>query len=328
MKKIIASFLLALLAPLVSAGCGDMDLYNSLLIPEPPPVQGSVRMTWLGTAGVLLTDGKTGILIDPYVSRFGMRAIALGSPLEPDRALIKKWCGDLAGDGQKIAAVIVSHSHFDHAADAPFFALETGAPLIGTESTMNIGRGAGLPERLLLAVKPGRTMEFGDFTVRFIESAHGPAFLGRVPYPGMIDAPLVPPAAASRYRLGGVFSLLISHPSGTILHHGSAGFLPGMYDAVRADAVLLGITGREDTDNYLDQVMTGTGARLLVPIHHENFFKPIAGGMSFLPTAGFNEFCKTAAKRRSAFSLHTVPLGKAVAILPLPASARTRGPAR
>ena len=325
MKKKIASFLLALF-PLICTGCGDSDLYNSLMFRDQAPSPGSVRVTWLGTAGMLITDGTTSILIDPYVSRFGMCTIAFGTPLEPDRALIRKWADSLGV--KNIAAVIVSHSHFDHAVDAPYFARAAGAPLIGTESTMNVGRGAGLPERQLTSVKPGRTMKFGAFTVRFIESAHGPAFLGRIPYPGTIDRPLLPPAAAREYRLGGVFSLLISHPLGTILHHGSAGFLPEMYDGITADAVFLGITGRKDTDTYLRQVVLKTGARLVVPIHQDNFFKPIEDGMSFLPTAGFGEFCKTAKNHRSAFSLRTVPIGKSTMILPLNDTAVPRGPVR
>lgn len=318
MKKHIASF--------IHAAHSSMKRYNRLMLDDTGHSPGSVRVTWLGTAGAFMTDGTTGILIDPYVSRFGWRTIAFGSPLEPKHALVREWAARLGGE--KTAAVIVSHSHFDHAADAPCFSLETGAPLIGTESTINIGRGSGVPEGRLISVKPGQTMKFGNFTVRFVESAHGPAFLGRIPYPGTIDNPLVPPAPANRYRLGGVFSLLVSHPSGTILHHGSAGFLPGMYDGIRADAVLLGITGREDTDTYLKQVALKTGARLVIPIHQDNFTRPLENGMSFLPTAGFGEFCACAEKYRDAFSLRTLPMGKAVRILPLNDDAAPRGPIR
>ncbi|MEN6508569.1 MAG: hypothetical protein ABFD63_07300 [Smithella sp.] len=37
--------------------------YESLLLDTNGLRQGSVRMTWLGTAGMFITDGKTGILL-------------------------------------------------------------------------------------------------------------------------------------------------------------------------------------------------------------------------------------------------------------------------
>jgi L-ascorbate metabolism protein UlaG (beta-lactamase superfamily) len=289
--------------------------YEGLLLEKTGSRQGSVSLTWLGTAGTFITDGKTGILIDPYVSRFRMSAVVLRLPLKPDRAQIRNVVEKL-GRG-KITAVIVSHSHFDHAADAPYFAIEAGAPLVGTQSTLNVGRGAGIEEGRLIPVKPGQTMTFGDFSVKFIESAHGPAVLGRVPFPGTIDKPLTPPAAAAKYRLGGVFALLISHPAGTILHHGSAGFMTGMYDGIAVDVLLLGISGRGNTDQYLENVALKTRARLVVPIHLDNFFKPLQNGMSLLPTVKFGEFCSKAEKHYAKFNLRTVPLCKEVVILPL-----------
>ena len=286
-----------------------------MMIEETTGEQVSVRMTWLGTAGMFITDGKTGILIDPYVSRFSLARVAFRLPLDPDRAGIQKWAERLGRE--KITAVIVTHSHFDHTADAPYFAIEADAPLIGTASTMNIGRGAGMAESKLIVVQPGRIMSFGDFTVKFIESVHGPAFLGRVPYPGTIDKPLIPPAKAGDYRLGGVFALLIKHPAGTILHHGSAGFKPGMYNETTTDILLLGIAGRGNTDPYLENVVLKTRARLVVPVHLDNFFKPIEQGMSFLPTLRFGEFCRKTKKHRSSFTMRTLPFCKEAPILPL-----------
>lgn len=279
------------------------------------PGQGGVCLTWMGTAGMFITDGETGILIDPYVSRFSLGTVAFRLPLKPDRTLIRNWAEKLGRE--KIKSIIVSHSHFDHAADAPYFAIETGAPLVGTESTLNVGRGAGVAENKLIAATPGKITSFGNFTIKFIESVHGPALLGRIPYPGTIDEPLIPPAAAGKYRLGGVFALLVTHPAGTILHHGSAGFKTGMYDGIAADVLLLGISGRGNTDQYLENVALKSRAKLVVPIHADNFFKPLEEGMSFLPAVKFGEFCRKAEKYRVMFMMRTIPLCKEVKILPL-----------
>lgn len=306
---------LLLILPLTAARCSGMDTYNTMIIGNMPIVKGGVTVTWLGTAGVHITDGRTGILIDPYVSRFGMARVFFGRPLEPKKELIRQWTEKLGK--AEIQAIIVSHSHFDHSVDAPFFAREAGAPLVGTESTLNIGRGAGLREDELNLVSPGQAITIGHFTIRFIESAHGPVF-GKVPYPGAIGRPLAQPARAKDYRLGGVFGVLISHPAGTILHHGSAGFIPGMYQGVRADIVLLGIAGRGDMEKYLEEVPLRVKAKTVIPVHIDNFFKPIGEGMSFLPASiNFNEFCEAAGRYRSDFTVRTLPLARSVRILPV-----------
>ena len=153
-------------------------------------------------------------------------------------------------------------------------------------------------------------MKAGAFTIRFIESKHGPALFGRVPYPGTIDAPLAQPAKASAYRLGGVFSIVISHPSGTLVHHGSAGFIPNMYDGITADTLLLGIAGRGDTEEYLAETALKLKVRDLVPIHFDNFFKPLRGDMPILPNQRIGEFFKKAEAHGSAFRVKTLPLGE------------------
>jgi len=296
--------------------CPSIKLYRSRLIQSGTQQDNSVSITWLGTAGLLVSDGVTGILIDPYVSRFGAFKIAMGLHLQPNRALVKSWTARLGKS--RIAAVVVSHSHFDHCLDAPYFAMETGAFLMGSESTLNVGRGASLAEESLRSAKPGQAVNLGAFTLKFIESSHGPAFMGRVPYPGMIDKPLVPPRAAGDYKLGQTYAILISHPSGTILHHGSAGFIPGMYDAMTADVVLLGIVGRGDTGTYLTNIPDKLGVRLVIPIHFDNFFIPLEKGLRILATAHFREFCASADKYSDRFQLKTLPLGEKTRILPVP----------
>ena len=298
---------------LLLTGCAPTDLYVSRLISPGLPESSGVCVTWLGTAGFLVSDGQTNILIDPFVSRYGLLRVGLGFSLPPRPDLIRDWLKRIGCSSAR--AVLVSHSHFDHALDAPFFARETGAVLVGSESTLNVGRGAGLPESQLVLAQPGQPLEFGAFRLRFIESRHGPALFGRVPYPGTIDKPLVPPQKASAYRLGGVYGILIEHPSGTILHHGSAGFLPGMYDDVRADVVLLGITGREDTEAYLAAVPDKVRPHLLIPIHFDDFFTPLDDRIDFLYSSHFREFIEKA-DRHGTYLVNTLPLCRTVPILP------------
>jgi L-ascorbate metabolism protein UlaG (beta-lactamase superfamily) len=135
--------------------CPSLKLYRSRLLQSWAQEDNSVSISWLGTAGVLVSDGKIGILIDPYVSRFGFFKIAMGLHLQPNKDLVKSWT---ARHGNRCVSG-------------------------GIRSTLNAGRGASLEEERLKAVKPGQTITLRAFTLKFIESSHVPAFLGRVPYP-------------------------------------------------------------------------------------------------------------------------------------------------
>jgi L-ascorbate metabolism protein UlaG (beta-lactamase superfamily) len=86
-----------------------------------------------------------------------------------------------------------------------------------------------------------------------------------------------------------------------------------MYDGITADVVLLGIVGRGDTQTYLTNIPIKLGAKLVIPIHFDNFFVPLEKGLRILPTAHFREL---ADKHSDRFELKTLPLGEKVAILP------------
>lgn len=290
------------------------DRCKSLLAePAGPEAGPGVYVTSLGNAGVYVTDHETGFLIDPFVSRYGMAKVALGLRMPPQRELIARWFGRVVTSG--CAAVLVGHSHYDHAMDAPYFAMEAGAPLIGSESTANIGRGAGLPEEQIRVIGNGDGIELGRFRIRFIQGEHGPALFGRIPYPGVIDAPLKPPASSRKYRMGGFFGIVVEHPYGTIVHHGSAGWVEGMYRGVRAEVFMPCLAGRADTVKYFRQVIDLTGAPTIIPIHYDNMFVPVDGPFGFLPGVDFNEFLDTVTATHPRLEVSTLPLGQPVRVL-------------
>lgn len=298
-----------------------MDLFRSMTLPRAGKPGKGVLCTWIGNAGVCIFDSDTAILIDPYVSRFSLGSVVLRRPLLPNVDLIREWIRILGR--VKIRAVIVSHSHFDHVADAPLFARETGAFLVGSESTINVGRGAGLQEKRMRIALPGQTMRFGSFSVRFLESRHGPFLFGRVPYQGDISGPLPQPAAAQAYRVGTVFSLFMRHCAGSIIHHGSAGFISGMYEGIATDVLLLGIAGRNHTSGYVKEVAAQTQSKLLVPIHADNLFRPLRQRMSLMPTIAFKKFHDECEANGLNGRLGTLAIGVPARILPVPKNGST-----
>ena len=68
--------------------------------------------------------------------------------------------------------VLVGHSHHDHLLDAPAVALRTGAPLLGSLSTIRVRRASGLDHDHLITVAGGEDLAFDGFSVRAIPSLH------------------------------------------------------------------------------------------------------------------------------------------------------------
>lgn len=275
---------------------------------EPGP--GRIQITWIGVAGVLIDDGDTALLIDPFVSRYGLLPVGLRRKLEPMHADIAVWTERWAN--RPVSAVIVSHSHYDHAMDAPWFAAAFSAPVLGSASTARIVEGADLPEIEAVVVDPNRSYRFGAFSIRMLESRHGPALFGRIPYPGEIEEPLEPPATANAYRLGMAYSIHITHPAGSLLHHASAGWVEGMFEGIEADTVLLGVAGRAATTPYLEAVLGGVGARRLIPVHFDDFFRKAGSEPTPLKIVRLNEFFESVAAHDPPLVVESLPLGRAV----------------
>jgi L-ascorbate metabolism protein UlaG (beta-lactamase superfamily) len=286
-----------------------LDEVERRLLPEDAPGPGAVRATWFGTAAVLLDDGSTRLLLDPFVTRPGMLRVGLGLALQPDRVGVERWLDRL--DARETAAVLVSHSHYDHLLDAALFARKSGAVLVGSESTANVGRGAGLAGDRIRVIRPRETMRFGAFEVTFLPSEHGPLLGGHAPYPGTIPAPLRMPAPARAFRMGGAHAILVRHPAGTLVHHASAAVRAGTFEGVAAHTVLLGLGGRTSTRGLLHDVVEAVGARRVIPIHWDDLFRALGRSPRPLPTVDLAGFFREAARARPDLEVATLPVGSA-----------------
>ena len=147
----------------------------------------SLKVTFLGLSTVLLDDGETALMTDGFFSRPGKLQTFLGR-VEPDLQAITQGLqrAGIPGGVGKLAAVIPVHSHYDHVMDAPEVARRTGALLLGSESTANVWRSAGLAESQIRVARLGEPQQFGRFTLTLYPTPHAPTgFAG-----GEITAPL------------------------------------------------------------------------------------------------------------------------------------------
>lgn len=293
--------------------------------PSIAPTLDAVTVTWFGVTTLLFDDGETQILIDGFFSRPSIADIVLGREVESDAATINFVLDEYRM--RRLAALIPVHSHHDHAMDIGAIANRTSASILGSESTAQIARGAGVPEDQIIVASGGGEYSFGRFTVTMIDSIHAPiGWAGSVPYAGTIDEPLATPAPVSAWRVGQSYSIVIAHPHGTALVQGSAGFLEGALDGVKADIVMLGVgllegLGRNYAEKYWQELVTTTGAAHVFPVHFDDFSKPF-GEIVLFPRA-LDNFVDTAAWLEefrtiwdSDARLHLPEFGKPVVLYP------------
>ncbi len=247
--------------------------YASLVLP-PAPATSSVRVRFAGVCTLVFDDGETAVMTDGFFSRPGLPRML--STIAPDERAVD--AGLAALGVRRLAAVIPVHGHYDHAMDAPLVARKTGALLLGDESVLNVGRGAGLPESAMRKVKPGDTAEFGAWRIRFIAGRHAPTPFSSGAGGEHTLQPLKPPAHATAWREGQTWSLLVQHRSGrSFLVQGSAGFVEGALRGQRADVVFLGTgaLGKQPAAyraQLWHEVVDAVGARRVVAVHWDDFW--------------------------------------------------------
>jgi len=128
----------------------------------PAPAGTAIQVRFAGVATLLFDDGETAWMTDGFFSRPTLARAAF-MRITPDRAAIDAGLKRLGVT--RLAAVVPLHSHYDHAMDSPLVAMRTGALLVGSESTLNVGRGLGMPEARMRRAQPHDRMAFGRWTL-------------------------------------------------------------------------------------------------------------------------------------------------------------------
>ncbi len=255
------------------------------------PAGGQVKVTFYGTSTLLFDDGETQLLVDAFITRPDketlLSSLATGvASLQTDPQMVDVWLA--RPEVGRIAAIFPAHSHHDHAIDVAYIAHRTGARVFGSESTLNIARGGGVPEERLSRYRLFVPEKVGAFTVTVLPGRHpeNPPPLAD-DRDLTIDAPLRQPAAFSDFVEGGSFAFLIGHAGRSILVQVPS-YVIGVLDDVRADVLFLsvvpiGITDRRHTDTFYEQIIGKVQPELVVPVHWDDFMLPASAD---LPTLG------------------------------------------
>ncbi len=232
-----------------------------------------VHVRWLGTAGFAVEHAGSVLLIDPYVTRASL-ARCLLAPLRSDEAAVARYA-------PRADAIVLGHTHFDHALDAPSIARRTGARVFGSRSAaaLCVARGVA-PDRVeVVEREPGSApaeREVGPFKLRFVPSAHSRLVLGRVPFPGDIADCGDVPMRAEEYRCGAVFGVEIRVAGKTIYHLGSAELVDASVDVRGVDLLLFCVAGWTTSRDLPERAARRLDPRAVLLSHWDDFLRPLA----------------------------------------------------
>lgn len=246
----------------------------------------TLKVKFFGVSTLLFDDGKTQILIDGFFSRPSLSQV-LFQKIQSQPEVIQRMIQQQ--HLQRTQAILVTHSHYDHALDiAELGKRLPNTKIIGSSSTLNIARGGQVAEQQLIQIQPLHPMSFGEFKVTAIASQHTPPTAVNNDLGEEISQPLQQPARFSEFKEGHNFDYLIEHSGHTVLVKASTGAIPDQLKNLKVDTLFLGIAqlSRQSTEfqqNYLDQTLKTLKPKVVVPIHWDNFFKPVDQALEFLP---------------------------------------------
>jgi L-ascorbate metabolism protein UlaG (beta-lactamase superfamily) len=266
------------------------------------PLPAGLELTWLGTAGFRIAYQGTVIWIDPYVTRMPLTSVALRRVVPSSTEAVARWI-------DRADAVLVGHTHFDHALDVPAISRAHGCKVYGSTSLRNLMGLHGLADRAVV-VEPRRDYEVGPFRFHFIPSVHSKLQLGlAIPYAGELTCEHVEGLTAQAYRCGQVWGICIEVGGVRLYHQGSADLLEDEIVDRGVDVFLCGISGRGFTPHYAERVLRALSPSVVVPTHYDNFFRPLDAPVWFSFNVNLTGFADEVHAVSRALPVHTLEIG-------------------
>ena len=256
------------------------------------PLPPGLTLAWTGAAGFRLAYEGTVVWIDPYVTRLPMSAFVRRRVIPADDAAIARRI-------DRADAILVGHTHFDHALDVPAIARRTGGTVYGSASCTHLMQLHGLSS---VTVEPHRDYEVGPFRFHFVPSVHSKLRLGLgVPSDGELSCEHLDDLTPQAFCCGQVWGIAIEVGGARLYHQGSADLLE---DEVKrpagkgVDVFLCGIAGRRFTPRFLERACRALDPKLIVPTHYDDFFRPIDAPMATSFNVNLTGFADEAAAVR------------------------------
>ncbi len=250
----------------------------------------NLTLTYLGTNCLVISDERTTLLIDPHFTRPAnlIGPAILFKRIKPDKDLIASTLEKVGITS--VDAILITHTHYDHALDAVETAHLTGASLIGSGSLFMLPGATDLDAGKLVSAINQPEFCFGNFCISFLPSRHLPmplisqwtALCGKE-----IKEPVTLPASAIAYKEGDVYNIQIKHPHGSILILGTASPITGTIDSsIRNIALSVGglnLKSKKYIERYLKSFYQQSSSTNFILTHWDDFSKPLGEPAHELP---------------------------------------------
>ena len=117
-----------------------------------------MKLSWYGTASVMLESDGYRLLFDPF----------LGIPIQDSLCRRKLRAVKL----RTADAVLVTHGHFDHILDIPRLYKGSDIKVYATKTPCRTLIAHGLPKENLTLISPGVSFKLGNFTIHVYQGRH------------------------------------------------------------------------------------------------------------------------------------------------------------
>ncbi|SEA93504.1 L-ascorbate metabolism protein UlaG, beta-lactamase superfamily [Oribacterium sp. KHPX15] len=245
-----------------------------------------LKVTYFGTTTLLFDDGNDQVLFDAHITRPSLSKYIAGAKASTNKTL----CDELISlhNIDRLRAVFISHTHHDHVMDAPYIANKCNAKIYGSESAQNVALGADVPAENITVFKHGDIFDIGDYKIRILNSLHSKPTILNNDLGEPIKEHLTQPAGLRDYKEGGSYDFYIEYKEKKILIRPSFNYIEGQLDDIRADVLFLGVAGLAKADHdmektFFKETVEKSGAKLVIPIHWDNFFSPLDRPIEGMP---------------------------------------------
>ena len=228
-----------------------------------------MRLRWLGTAGVELQSGGTTILIDPDLTR--------NPQATPQQTLAPS-------DFMHVAAVFITHGHFDHTYDLPAVVAASGADVYASASVCGALIKRGMPAGKLKEMQEGDSVEIGPIKATAIPACHvkfdAPLVLSTLKHclrilPKMIK--MGPP----RFPTGEVLGWLLEMEGKKLFDLGSA--CMRWEPEKDIDIFLVPVQGRTNICEVAADLVRKVRPERVIPHHFDDFYPPMSQTIDLKP---------------------------------------------
>jgi hypothetical protein len=231
-----------------------------------------MKLTWYGTAALLLQDGETAIAFDPF---FG-----LSVPISHRRMELPAD----ARDFRNIRHIFVTHGHLDHIYQIPQLCENASHRIYCTDAPARTLKKHGVLPEQIHRIIPGDQLTIGDFQIRAFQGRHC-----------VFDRPLLCHTICSRrffrhpIHLIRLLKIYLTHREcGEILFYevtcrglriqimGSMNLDKDTIYPTGADVLILPLQGRSDQDTYALTLVERLKPRSIWIDHYDNTFPPLS----------------------------------------------------